>query len=177
MNPLSVNEKLNMSLDEIQEHKRKTEFTSLKDLSQTACIMKLEDENDKLKSTISNVLKKNETLEFDNTRLEKKVKDVQRNLKSLLKEKQNATTELWKLQKEYKHLSHKYNENVEITTLYKWIIHIDNNSQEYVSGYRYHSDSIWDTTFIKEKIPMSTYLLIITENENMYCLPYVESDK
>lgn len=177
MNPLSVNEKLEMSLDEIQEHKRKMEFTNLRDLSQTASIMKFEDENDKLKSTISRLLKKNETLEFDNTLLSKKFNNVQRNFKSLLKEKQNATTELWKLQKEYKHLSHKYNENVEITILYKWIIHIDSNSQEYVSGYRYHSDSIWDTTFIKEKIAMSTYLLIITENENMYCLPYVESDK
>ena len=102
---------------------------------------------------------------------------MKRNFKSLLTEKQNATTELWKLQKEHKHLTHKYNENTEIITLYNWIIHIDSNSLEYVAGYSYHSESLWDTSFIKEKIAMSTYLLIITENETIYCLPYCESAK
>ena len=36
---------------------------------------------------------------------------------------------------------------------------------------------VWDTTYIKEKIAMSTYLLVITENESIYCLPYTESAK
>ena len=66
---------------------------------------------------------------------------LKKDLKTLLREKQNISTDLWKLQKDYKHLTHKFNENTEIITLYNWIIHIDSNSLEYVAGYGYHSEN------------------------------------
>ena len=190
MTSLSIKQKMKMSLDDIQdfEHIEKicadaedNELPTLYDLADTTKLStemgELQEDNDKLKRTITNVLKKNDDLELTNEGLEKKLSTLKKDFKKLLREKQNISTDLWKLQKNYKHLAHKFNEHTEITPLYEWIIHIDNNSLEYVSGYRYHSDSIWDTSYIKEKISMSTYLLIITENENMYCLPYTESAK
>jgi len=187
MTYLSATQKLNMSLDEIDDFENiqnvnvEDGLPTLCELSDTTYfnmeISKLEEENDKLKKTISNVLEKNDNLDFENTVLQKKTDSMKQTFKSLIKEKQNTSTDLWKLQKEYTQLSHKFNENVEITTLYNWIIHKDSNSLEYASGYGYHSESLWDTSFIKEKIAMSTYLLLITENETMYCLPYYESAK
>ena len=188
MTSLSTQQKMKMSLDEIQdfEHIEKicaedNELPTLYDLADTTKLStemgELQDDNDKLKRTITNVLKKNDDLELTNEGLEKKLSTLKKDFKKLLKEKQNISTDLWKLQKDYKHLTHKFNENTEIITLYNWIIHIDSNSLEYVAGYGYHSESLWDTSFIKEKIAMSTYLLIITENETIYCLPYCESAK
>ena len=180
MTSLSTQQKLSMSLDDISDFE-KSENKSTFELNVTEPlkndILELENENEKFRRTISNLLQKNGDLESTNGILNKKISNMKRNFKSLLTEKQNATTELWKLQKEHKHLTHKYNENTEIITLYNWIIHIDSNSLEYVAGYSYHSESLWDTSFIKEKIAMSTYLLIITENETIYCLPYCESAK
>ena len=75
----------------------------------------------------------------------------------------------------YQQLQNKYNENSEMINLYHWIIHIDSSSNEYVSGYKYNCDNIYDTSFIKHKIPLSTYMLVITENESLYVLPYCES--
>jgi len=181
MTSLSTQQKLSMSLDEIQDFEKKQRRTTAFEEHITDPlkndISELENENEKFRKTISNLLKKNGDLEFTNGILNKKISSMKRNFKSLLTEKQNATTELWKLQKEHKHLTHKFNENTEIITLYNWIIHIDNNALEYVAGYGYHSESLWDTTYIKEKIAMSTYLLVITENESIYCLPYTESAK
>ena len=74
-------------------------------------------------------------------------------------------------------LHNNYSEMSEMTNLYNWIIHIDSNSKEYVSGYRYNNSKLYDTTFILHKIPLSTYLLVITENESLYVLPYCESHK
>ena len=183
MNPLSAEQKLTMSLEEIQDYENiqniniKDGLPTLYDLSTETKMNDLEEKNESLKHTISNLLKKNTDLESTNNGLENKLNGLKKNFSNLFKDKQKISTDFWELQKDYKHLTHKYNENTEIITLYNWIIHIDNNSQEYVSGYRYNSDSIWDTTYIKEKIAMSTYLLIITENESMYCLPYCESNK
>ena len=71
-----------------------------------------------------------------------------------------------------------YNENIEIPVLFDWIIHLDSNGSEYVRGYKCNQyNSIWETSFIKSKICMSTYILIITETESLYCLPYCESNK
>lgn len=70
-----------------------------------------------------------------------------------------------------------YYRNRNIIKMYDWIMHIDHNSMEYVSGYcSLTSDSshIWDTSYIKDKIPLSDTLLIITENESIYELPYKE---
>ena len=177
-----------MSLDDIQDFEHienicaeDVDLPTLYDLSETTNLStemgRLQDDNDKLNRTITNVLKKNDDLEFTNDGLEKKLSTLKKDLKTLITEKQNVSTDLWKLQKKHKHLSHKFNENTEIITLYNWIIHIDSNSLEYVAGYGYHSENPWDTSFIKEKIVMSTYLLIITENETIYCLPYSESAK
>jgi len=187
MTSLSATQKLTMSLDEIDDFEDiqnvsvEDGLPTLYELSDTSHfnmeISKLEDDNDKLKRTITNVLKKNDDLELTNEGLEKKMSTLKKDIKTLLKEKQNVSTDLWRLQKDYKHLTHKFNENTEIITLYNWIIHIDSNSLEYVAGYGYHSESLWDTSFIKEKIAMSTYLLITTENETIYCLPYSESAK
>ena len=77
----------------------------------------------------------------------------------------------------YRQLENKYNEMCEMTNLYNWIIHIDSNSKEYVSGYRYNNDKLYDTSFILHKIALSSYLLVITENESLYVLPYSESYK
>lgn len=74
-------------------------------------------------------------------------------------------------------LNNKYNEMKEMTNLYNWIIHIDSNSKEYVSGYRYNNPKLFDTSFILHKIPLSTYLLVITENESLYVLPYYECNE
>jgi len=77
----------------------------------------------------------------------------------------------------YRQLENKYNEMTEITNLYDWVIHIDSDSREYVSGYRYNNSKLFDTSYILHKIPQSTYLIVITENESLYLLPYSESLK
>tara|TARA_B100001175_G_C19430630_1_gene601040 strand:- start:79 stop:471 length:393 start_codon:yes stop_codon:yes gene_type:complete len=77
----------------------------------------------------------------------------------------------------YRQLENKYNEMTEITNLYDWVIHIDSDSHEYVSGYRYNNPKLFDTSYILHKIPQSTYLIVITENESLYLLPYSESLK
>jgi|TARA_B110000483_G_C17779050_1_gene382863 type III secretion system FlhB-like substrate exporter len=77
----------------------------------------------------------------------------------------------------YKQLENKYNEMTEITNLYNWVIHIDSDSREYASGYRYNNSKLFDTSYILHKIPQSTYLIVITENESLYLLPYSESYK
>jgi type III secretion system FlhB-like substrate exporter len=77
----------------------------------------------------------------------------------------------------YRQLENKYNEMTEITNLYNWVIHIDSDSREYVSGYRYNNSKLFDTSYILHKIPQSTYLIVITENESLYLLPYSESYK
>lgn len=59
--------------------------------------------------------------------------------------------------------------------LYSWVIHIDSDSDEYVTGYRKRSNNLFETSTIKHKIPMSDHLLIITENESLYKLYYKSS--
>ena len=62
--------------------------------------------------------------------------------------------------------------------MHDWIIHIDSSGKEYVRGYKKNKyDRVWETSFIQHKISMSTYLLVITESETLYCLPYSESYK
>ena len=63
-----------------------------------------------------------------------------------------------------------------IVSLYDWIIHIDSYGDEYIKGFKKYSyDRIFETSNIKTKIPMSNYLLVITENESLYRLPYYSS--
>lgn len=69
-------------------------------------------------------------------------------------------------------------EKSEITIMHDWIIHIDSSGKEYVRGFKKNKyDRVWETSFIQHKISMSTYLLVITESETLYCLPYNESYK
>ena len=131
MTSLSTQQKMKMSLDEIQdfEHIEKicaedNELPTLYDLADTTKLStemgELQDDNDKLKRTITNVLKKNDDLELTNEGLEKKLSTLKKDFKKLLKEKQNISTDLWKLQKDYKHLTHKFNENTEIFFIFDW---------------------------------------------------------
>ena len=69
-------------------------------------------------------------------------------------------------------------EKSEIMIMHDWIIHIDSSGKEYVRGFKKNKyDRVWETSFIQHKISMSTYLLVITESETLYCLPYSESYK
>ena len=67
----------------------------------------------------------------------------------------------------------KYN----VISLYDWIIHIDRQGLEYVIGEHEYKNKLWETSTIRDKIPMSNYLLIVTENETLYRLPYYSSYK
>merc|ERR1712070_262130 len=67
----------------------------------------------------------------------------------------------------------KYN----VISLYDWIIHIDRQGLEYVIGEHEYKNKLWETSTIRDKIPMSNYLLIVTENESLYRLPYYSSYK
>tara|TARA_B000000565_G_scaffold218899_1_gene173002 strand:+ start:115 stop:504 length:390 start_codon:yes stop_codon:yes gene_type:complete len=123
-NILSVCERMNMSLDEIE-------------------IFNLKCELDKLKRSLSE-----RELENDNLFMQTK------SLKCELEEKS------------------------EIMIMHDWVIHIDSSGKEYVRGYKKNKyDRVWETSFIQHKISMSTYLLVITESETLYCLPYSESYK
>ena len=62
-----------------------------------------------------------------------------------------------------------------IISLYDWVMHIDKYGDEYITGYKKYSDKFWETSNIKNKIPMSNYLLVVTENESLYRLPYYSS--
>jgi hypothetical protein len=56
--------------------------------------------------------------------------------------------------------------------IYEWSIHTDTDNSEYIRGYRNNSYNMFETSNIKYKIPMSTFLLIVTENDSIYHLPY-----
>lgn len=161
---LTTNKKLSMSLDDIQFVE--SQYRSVDEQR----VIELSNENESLKFTISNILKKNENLEAEKEGLNKTLASTLKNLRVAIKEKQNISTELWELK-------NKFNENVEIINLYNWIIHINDYSQEFISGYRHRSSNQYETSHILHKIPMSTCLLVITENESIYCLPYSESHK
>tara|TARA_B100001758_G_C18297270_1_gene550325 strand:- start:5 stop:310 length:306 start_codon:yes stop_codon:yes gene_type:complete len=64
-----------------------------------------------------------------------------------------------------------------IDIIYNWIIHIDNNGWEYITGYRNNSSNLFETSNILHKLPLSEHLLIVTENESLYKLPYYSSEK
>lgn len=86
----------------------------------------------------------------------------------IMEELSNENKELSQLVKEM-------NDN-SIVSLYDWIIHIDSYGDEYIRGFKKYSyDRIFETSNIKTKIPMSNYLLVITENETLYRLPYYSS--
>jgi predicted nuclease with TOPRIM domain len=130
MTTLTTQEKLNMSLDEIQINEQKITIETM------------EKKINKLIIKNNLLLDANNSLQYDN-----------------------------------KQLKNKYNEMSETINLYDWIIHISDDSKEYVSGYRYGNPKLYDTSYILHKIPLSTYLLVITENETLYILPYTESNK
>ena len=161
---LSTKKKLSMSLDDIQFIE--SQFKSYEEQQ----VVELTNENESLKATITNLLKKNEDLEAEKEGINKSLASTLKNLRLSIKDKQNVATELWQLQ-------NRFNETVEIINLYNWIIHINDSSQEYISGYRHKSSNEYITSHILYKIPMSTCLLVITENESIYCLPYCESHK
>lgn len=161
---LTTNEKLSMSLDDIQFVE--SQYRSVEEQK----VIELTNENESFKLTIGNLLKKNQKLESEKEGLNKTLASTLKNLRSAIKDKQNISTELWQLK-------NKFNENVEIINLYNWIIHINDYSQEFISGYRHKSSNEYETSHILYKIPMSTCLLVITENESIYCLPYCESHK
>ena len=88
-----------MSLDDIQDFEHIQNICdeddglpTLYDLSETTKLSTeigdLQDDNDKLKRTITNVLKKNDDLELTNEGLEKKLSTLKKDFKKLLREKQ-----------------------------------------------------------------------------------------
>ena len=103
-------------------------------------------------------------------------KSKKKNGKLIIKNNQLIET-LSNKRYEHQQLLNTYNEMSEMINLYDWIIHINDDSKEYVSGYRYNNPKLYDTSYILHKIPLSTYLLVITENESLYVLPYCESSK
>ena len=103
-------------------------------------------------------------------------KSKKKNGKLIIKNNQLIET-LSNKRYENQQLLNTYNEMSEMINLYDWIIHINDDSKEYVSGYRYNNPKLYDTSYILHKIPLSTYLLVITENESLYVLPYCESNK
>jgi DNA repair exonuclease SbcCD nuclease subunit len=103
-------------------------------------------------------------------------KSKKKNGKLIIKNNQLIET-LSNKRYEHQQLLNTYNEMSEMINLYDWIIHINDDSKEYVSGYRYNNPNLYDTSYILHKIPLSTYLLVITENESLYVLPYCESSK
>ena len=58
-------------------------------------------------------------------------------------------------------------------TLNNWEI-VNDNCYQYIEGYRENSENIYETSNIVMKIPLRDYLLVITENETLYRLPYSE---
>ena len=64
------------------------------------------------------------------------------------------------------------NMKYKVNTIDEWMIHINQYGEEYVSGYHRVKNKYWETSSIKDKIPLSEYLLIVTENETLYRLPY-----
>ena len=64
---------------------------------------------------------------------------------------------------------------ISYTNIYNWIIHIDIDGLEYVSGYRHNSNNIYETSNIREKIIMNDGLLVITKNDSFYKLPFLYS--
>jgi len=102
------------------------------------------------------------------------------NLKQELEQMRMAMSEIeWEninLFKETKSLKCELDEKSEIMILHDWVIHIDGSGKEYVRGCKVNKyNKIWETSYIQHKISMSTYLLVITENESLYCLPYCKS--
>jgi len=96
-------------------------------------------------------------------------------LSQLVKELSNENKELSQLVNELSQLV-KDTTDYSIISLYDWIIHIDSYGDEYIRGFkRYSYDRIFETSNIKTRIPMSNYLLVITENESLYRLPYYSS--
>ena len=93
----------------------------------------------------------------------------------IMEELYNENTELYNENKELSQIvndMHDYS----IVSLYDWVIHIDDYGDEYIRGFKKYSyDRIFETSTIKTKTPMSNYLLVTTENESMYRLPYYSS--
>jgi hypothetical protein len=59
-----------------------------------------------------------------------------------------------------------------IDNISEWVIHVDSSNKEYVTGFRNNSTRIYETSDIITKIPLRNSILIITENESVYRLPY-----
>tara|TARA_Y100000739_G_scaffold229192_1_gene243101 strand:- start:508 stop:882 length:375 start_codon:yes stop_codon:yes gene_type:complete len=109
--------------------------------------------------------------EIENFNLKRELKEVKRKLGDIEWENNNLFMET-------KSLKCELDEKSEIMILQDWIIHIDSYGKEYVRGCKINKyNRLWSTSFIQHKICMSTYLLVITESESLYCLPYSESNK
>ena len=60
---------------------------------------------------------------------------------------------------------------MKVQTIYEWDI-VNDGQFQYIEGYREDSENLYETSNIVFKIPLKHSLLIITENESLYCLPY-----
>ena len=66
-------------------------------------------------------------------------------------------------------------ENMEIVDLDEWIIHKTVSNNEFVSGYKFNSNDVWETSNIISKTPTQYGLFIITKTEHIYYLDYKKS--
>lgn len=66
-----------------------------------------------------------------------------------------------------------------ITTLKNWEFILDKDvGYEYVLGHRDEwgaSNNLYETSYVKWKIPLQDSFLVITENDSLYSLPYYQS--
>lgn len=59
-----------------------------------------------------------------------------------------------------------------IVDLQDWKIHETKSGSEFVSGYIYKDESLWETSNILSKTYVNNGLIVITKSEHIYSLPY-----
>tara|TARA_Y100001958_G_C20848438_1_gene291959 strand:- start:222 stop:608 length:387 start_codon:yes stop_codon:yes gene_type:complete len=62
-----------------------------------------------------------------------------------------------------------------IVDLQDWKLHKTKSGNEFVSGYIYKDEGLWETSNILSKTYVKNGLIVITKSEHVYYLPYNES--
>ena len=107
--------------------------------------------------------------------LEKKINDLNEEFDILNYKNKFQETELNILKKINQELYNKYIENVEIVDLECWKFHQTETNNEFVSGYRFNSNNVYETSNIISKTACKNGIFVITKNEHIYYLAYNES--
>ena len=72
----------------------------------------------------------------------------------------------------YNKQSHQKKNDMDIIQIDNWKFNKTHLNNEYVSGYVYDYHKFWETSNITHKINITDGLLIITESEHIYYLPF-----